>query len=580
MKTKWMLAACALGVVALMGGYELAAQNTTATPYNTVTTITPAAGAPEVTETATVDLPPLEGFAGKFLASHFAQTAYDWETASDYLGQVITHDPENFDLIKRAMVLAMGTGDSVTAAKWAQELLKAEPENGFAHLIVAVDALARKDNDAARIAMEKMPEGDMTSFAKPLLLGWAEAGRGTLEISGLAQVPMHLYHGPLMALMLDNKTQARLFTEQIMQVKGLTQGEAMRVADMLAALGDKDKALGLYQGLKLQEGASHDVIDKKISAVEKGDEAIMKATIPPMQVTTVQQGAALALYDMASILYQEESDSSTKLFAQMALAVDPDLIDARLLLAETLVRNDRLDEAIALLKTVPATYPSFMETQRHAAELLAEAGRQDEALQMMNGLYEQHGDIESLIRVGDIYRHAEDYNAALKAYNRAAKAIGKDVPEEYWHLLYARGMVHEREGHWKEAVADLTAAVEYRPNHPYLLNYLGYGWADKGENLEKSLELIRRAVALRPMDGYITDSLGWVLYRMQKFEEAVPHLERAVELLPYDSTINDHLGDAYWQVGRRLEARFQWRRAINSSEDAEVSAVIAAKLKD
>lgn len=586
MKRKWLLL-LALAGVAGAAGYEAAGARDNNAARDVALSVSdsallsaldPAAGDESRPQTVG-DLPPIKGFAGKFLASHFAQSVYDWKTAAIYLDAVLAHDPENFDLTKRAMVLEMGTGDTAAAAKHAQTLLKTEPDNGFAYLIIAVDALARKDLEGARDIMKKMPDGDMTSFAKPLLLGWAEAGRGTLEISGLAQVPMHLYHGALMALMLDNKTQAKLFVEQIMQVKGLTPSEAMRVADMLAALGEKDKALGLYQGLKVQEGELLQV-DEKIAAVESGDAARMKAVLPPLQIENVQQGAGLALYDMAFILFQEQSDSSTKLFAQMAIAIDPDLTDARLLLAEMLVRNERLDEAIAILKTVPKDYPSYMEAQRHAADLLAEGGRQDEALAMMNALYKEQPEIETLIRIGDIYRRVEDYGAALKAYDRAVKAVGKNpVPEEYWHLLYARGMVHEREGNWKEAVADLQQAMKYRPNHPYLLNYLGYGWADKGENLEESLELIRRAVGLRPMDGYITDSLGWVLYRMGRYEEAVPHLERAVELLPYDATINEHLGDAYWQVGRRLEARFQWRRAMNNSEDATLAQAIADKLR-
>ena len=70
--------------------------------------------------------------------------------------------------------------------------------------------------------------------------------------------------------------------------------------------------------------------------------------------------------------------------------------------------------------------------------------------------------------------------------------------------------------------------------------------------------MIRKAVELRPNDGYIVDSLGWVLYRLDRPDEAVGHLERAVELRPEDPVINDHLGDAYWAVGRQREARFQW----------------------
>ena len=86
--------------------------------------------------------------------------------------------------------------------------------------------------------------------------------------------------------------------------------------------------------------------------------------------------------------------------------------------------------------------------------------------------------------------------------------------------------------------------------------------------------MIKRAVKLRPNDGYIVDSLGWALYRLMDFEGAVGHLERAVELRPEDPTINDHLGDAYWQVGRHAEARFQWQRALSlQPEPDQVSAI-------
>lgn len=575
---RWMLA-LALGAVAAVGVSKTvtARQDAANFPAQIMADMAPASGD---TVAASTDMPQVEGFAGNFLASHFAQTTYDWTTAAKYLDEVIEHDPDNFDLVKRAMILAMGTGDIKDAAGYAHTLLNLEPDNNFALLILAVTGLAENKPEETISALHEMPDGDMTSFVKPLLLGWAEAGKGTLDVAGLAQAPMHLYHGAMMALYLGNKDEARHLTDQILQIKGLTEGEVLRVADLMAALGDKDKALGLYQGLRLQGGGDAE-LDEKIAAVEKGDQDVLKKILPPLAITSIQQGAALALYDMAFILYQEESDSSTKLFVQMALAIDPNLTYARALLAATMIRNDRLDEAIALLKQIPEDHPSYMESQRQAAELLAKEDRTQDAVALLDTLYTKYHDIESLIRIGDILRYKEDYDGALEAYNRAAKAIGGDkVPEEYWHLLYARGMVYEREGDWNKAVKDLEQAVEYRPNHPYLLNYLGYGWADKGENLEQSLDMIRRAAALRPTDGFITDSLGWVLFRQGKYEEALPHLERAVELLPYDPTINEHLGDVYWKVGRKTEARFQWRRAINNSDDKDMTATLTEKLKD
>lgn len=164
-------------------------------------------------------------------------------------------------------------------------------------------------------------------------------------------------------------------------------------------------------------------------------------------------------------------------------------------------------------------------------------------------------------------------------YNRAVDVMGGKVPEEYWHVYYIRGIAYEQTDNWEAAEKDLTTALSYQPNHPYVLNYLGYSWADKGVNLDKATSMIQKAVDVRPTDGYITDSLGWVMFRNSDYKSAVSVLERAVELLPYDPTINDHLGDAYWKVGRKLEARFQWERAKNHSKDEEQIGTIVNKLK-
>jgi Flp pilus assembly protein TadD len=154
-----------------------------------------------------------------------------------------------------------------------------------------------------------------------------------------------------------------------------------------------------------------------------------------------------------------------------------------------------------------------------------------------------------------------------------------ELERRHWSLLYARGIALERSKKWNRAEADFLRALEFEPEQPYVLNYLGYSWVEKGINLKKALAMIRKAVELRPNDGYIVDSLGWGLYQLGKMDEAVRELERAVELRAEDPIINDHLGDAYWQVGRRQEARFQWSRALSLDPDPELIGVIQAKLK-
>ena len=149
---------------------------------------------------------------------------------------------------------------------------------------------------------------------------------------------------------------------------------------------------------------------------------------------------------------------------------------------------------------------------------------------------------------------------------------------ERWSLFYSRGIALERSGQWQRAEADLLHALELKPDQPLVLNYLGYSWIDRGENLERGLKMIEKAVELRPEDGYIVDSLGWAHYRLGDYPSAVQYLEKAIELVPEDPTINDHLGDAYWQSGRPVEARYQWRRALQFGPQDDEIKPIEAKL--
>ena len=145
-------------------------------------------------------------------------------------------------------------------------------------------------------------------------------------------------------------------------------------------------------------------------------------------------------------------------------------------------------------------------------------------------------------------------------------------------MLYARGITLERAKRWPEAEKDFLRALEFEPEQPFVLNYLGYSWIDQGLNLARAQDMIRRAVELRPNDGYIIDSLGWGYYRLGKFEEAVREIERAVQIRPEDPIINDHLGDVYWCVGRELEARYQWQRALSLGAETDRENTIKSKL--
>ncbi len=113
-----------------------------------------------------------------------------------------------------------------------------------------------------------------------------------------------------------------------------------------------------------------------------------------------------------------------------------------------------------------------------------------------------------------------------------------------------------------------------------MLNYLGYSWVDMNINLEEGLEMIRKAVDLRPDDGYIVDSLGWAITASVAMTTPCPNWKRATDLRASDATINDHLGDAYWRVGRQLEAIFQWQTALELKPEPDMIPKLQKKIRE
>ncbi len=186
--------------------------------------------------------------------------------------------------------------------------------------------------------------------------------------------------------------------------------------------------------------------------------------------------------------------------------------------------------------------------------------------------------LQALDALGNILRSRKLYAEAIDVYDQAIAMI-KKPDRRHWVYYYARGTSYERLKNWPPAEKDLKKALDLFPDQPLVLNYLGYSWIDQGLNLEQGMRLIERAVAVKPDDGYIVDSLGWAHYKRGNFEEAVRYLERAVELRPDDPVLNDHLGDALWRVGREREARFQWDQSLSLQPEPEDAIKTRLKLE-
>uniref|UniRef100_UPI003F6A0FA6 tetratricopeptide repeat protein n=1 Tax=Lentibacter sp. TaxID=2024994 RepID=UPI003F6A0FA6 len=288
-------------------------------------------------------------------------------------------------------------------------------------------------------------------------------------------------------------------------------------------------------------------------------------------ITSPQDGLAEVNFTIAGALAAEPRGTDTLLFARVAQHLRPEMVDASLLLAQLLEDQGQLDAAVAAYRSVPSDHPAFHVAEMGRAEALRAADKMDAALEVMEKLSISHANLPVVhSAMGDLLRGADRFEDAQRAYDRSL-ALWDGRENTDWRTLYTRGIVHERLGNWDKAEADFRAALVISPGEPNVLNYLGYSLVEQRRKLDEALEMIEQAVAARPQSGYIIDSLGWALFRLGRYDEAVPHMERAAELMSIDPVVNDHLGDVYWAVGRKLEAQFQWKRALSFIDYGEVS---------
>jgi len=509
--------------------------------------------------------------AGSYLSGRHAQRVDDWRAAAAFIKGALERDAGNVDLLRRAFVLQLGAGEMAAALASARELLQREAGAQLATLfLTAEDMRAGRVDEAAR-RVEAMPREGMAQYLQPLLAAWTEMARRQPEraISALAPLEQAAGLRPLM----------QLHAGLIHELSGNADAAAKAYAAALEA-GAPLRVVQVVNGFHRRTGrtAVADEVVARFLATNPDNALFDPADTRPV-VGNAVEGMAEALFNLAVALDQEGADETALLYGRIALHLRPEFGMARLVIGDVLTQRRRYDEAMTEYAQVKGDAPLSWVARMRTADALNAQKKHDEALALLAAMAEERKDRpDALTRMGDIQRQTERFVDALASYDRAMERIGTPEPR-HWPILYARGIAGERSGNWARAEQDFLKALELSPEQPYVLNYLGYTWIDRGENLERGKQMVERAVQLRPNDGHIVDSLGWAYFKLGDLEQAIKHLERAVELQPLDATINDHLGDAYWQIGRHQEARFQWNRALLKAEEPKQIAEIKTKLE-
>ncbi|MEN8194989.1 MAG: tetratricopeptide repeat protein [Pseudomonadota bacterium] len=519
---------------------------------------------------------------GNYLAGRFAERQKDFARAAAALGRTLDDFPDNVGLMRRTFFLSLEAGEFDTALRMARKLEEFSVKISTAQLLLAAESVNKEDFAGALQRLESIDREDLARYSVPLALAWTHAGANETAGAVAALAPLDQESG--------FETLRQLHEAFIYDFAGRA-GPAE--AAYRAALGGDpasaaNRVILAYGGFLEREdraGAAAALYDDYTGAdmdgllFEAARKRLAVGSKPDLSIESAAHGMAEGFFDIASILPKDRAGEIVLVYIRLALYLRPDYPLAQLLLADFYEGFGRYADAAEIHRGVgPEGAYGWVARLRLAAELY-ELGDVEGATALLRKMADERPDrSDALVSLGNIMRYEERFAESVAAYDRAVERIA-EITGANWTILYSRGISLERSKQWERAEQDFLKALELEPDQPFVLNYLGYSWVERGKNLTEARDMLERAVAQRQDDGYIVDSMGWALYKLGEFTDSVVYLERAVALRPQDPVINDHLGDAYWRVGRRDEARIQWRRALGLKPEDDLRAQIQHKLE-
>ena len=517
---------------------------------------------------------------GGYLAGRHALSTKDFDAASTYLSRAIEDDIENPELLNGLISVQVSLGDIGAAKISSDNLDLLGVQTQLSNMVKIAIQLRNRDFDNAKQQIEN--EQGINPLLDKIVTGWAFADQGNFE-------------------------DAETIFDEIGKGSSLAQFSQMQKASMLAAYGRYESALNTIENLeKNSNRISIDAralkvqlllkLDNKEEATEYfskifGDGVNSDAANLRMQVEdhpnaysieeslSLEAGIAYAFYAIADILKDDADPNTALLYVRLAQYLNENSQKAILLAADLLEQMGQYDLAVAEYAKISPSSSYFLSSELGRVGALRDGGKTEAALEVLYYLSREFSGIGIVHNsLGDFLRREERYSEAKIAYDRAVD-IYRENNNVSWVVLYARGITHERLQEWDKAESDFRNALTINPDQANVLNYLGYSLIDRGEKLDEAMTMIEKAVSLQPESGYIVDSLAWGLFKLGKYEIAIPHMEKAAELMPVDPIVTDHLGDLYWAVGRQLEAKFQWRRALSFDPELKDATRIREKLR-
>ncbi len=231
--------------------------------------------------------------------------------------------------------------------------------------------------------------------------------------------------------------------------------------------------------------------------------------------------------------------------------------------------------ALDLTRKARAQHADDLRFARLEAQALRQTGKPDEAVSLLQEYVRQQPDKpESYVALAQVYLDTKRGADAVKMLQDAQQKFPSDTT-----IPFELGAVLDKQKRFADAESAFRQVLSKDPEHAPALNYLGYMFAERGERLDESVTLLKKALEIEPDNGSYLDSLGWAYYKADKLDLAVTNLERAADQLQTNSVIQDHYGDVLFKLSRFDDAIAAWNRAIEGDGDSIDRAAIDKKIR-
>ncbi|MBY0315764.1 MAG: tetratricopeptide repeat protein [Bdellovibrionales bacterium] len=429
-----------------------------------------------------------------------------------------------------------------------RQLLQIDPANQEASLLLGATYVDEGKMDQAIKYFESLVKNSQSPY-----LVWYYIGRTYLQKKPASMDSAEVAF----------KTSVRLQPQFVQSV--------LELGSIYEKRGQNEKARNLYEGFQKNYGPDVTVAESLVQ-IYLGDSNYAKAFEQLKIINDLDQGNLNAQLKMAFILVDQKKYKEAIPLLEAILHQTPDSDRVRFYLGAVYEEVKDYSAALQAFKGIPRTSKYYPDAIMHAAYLYKLTNDVESALALLEKslpILDDNPKIYALY--GSLLDTQKKYEEAKKVLEAGGEKFPKDT-----QLLYQLGAVYDQLNQVEKTVMAMEKLLAIDSNHIEGLNYLAYVYAEKTQNLETAEKLARRALALKPNDGFILDTLGWVLFKQNKIAEAIRTLERAHQYEDGESVIAEHLGDAYFKNELPNKAKDMYIKAVQN----EKNEANARKIRD